>query len=179
MTDNTRHPGNESSGNSEAKGQLGEVLKLCWQLGDGIEVFFPGGVTALRRQRGEQLKYRQWVWRHARSNRGAEGNWVPGSAFRTAVEDLQPAPPSNGGIRNYDGVLPFDEIVRWCRTRGENIQVGHEHGRADLERMSLDALRAKQWKWRDPRTNKGTILKHHWFSGPTFLALTAGRFEST
>ena len=83
------------------------------------------------------------------------------------------AQQKNPGVpRNYDGTLPLDEVLKECRRRGDGIQIGHTGGESDLRRRDLEWLRNKEWKWRDPQTNRGTALPRNWIPGTRFLELT-------
>jgi hypothetical protein len=78
---------------------------------------------------------------------------------------------SSDGERNYDEILPLDTLLSLCQTRGDAIQVGHVGGATDLLRRPVVYLELKPWKWRDPATNKGTILRRNWISGAEFVSL--------
>jgi hypothetical protein len=53
-----------------------------------------------------------------------------------------------------------------------SIQVGHVGGEATLLKLSLvDAEGKKDWKWRDPNTNKGRIIPGNWLRGARWLEI--------
>jgi len=70
-------------------------------------------------------------------------------------------------------VLPLDEMLSLCATRGGAILVGHSGGEADLRTRGLAHASQKRWKWRDPRTNRGVADRANWISGDRFAALIA------
>jgi hypothetical protein len=74
-------------------------------------------------------------------------------------------------IRNWDGKLSFREMREKCRKLGNKIQVGHTGGVVDLLTLNLVEAEKKQWKWRDPRTNKGAIIPGNWLLGARWLKI--------
>jgi hypothetical protein len=81
------------------------------------------------------------------------------------------ADSDGGGIPNWDGKLGFTKMREKCREPGNEIQVGHEGGEAALLKSTLVDAEKKQWKWRDPETNKGTIIPGNWLRGADWLEI--------
>jgi hypothetical protein len=73
--------------------------------------------------------------------------------------------------RNYDDIISFHKMREKCRERGKEIQVGYVQGEAALLKLSLPEAENKQWKWRDPKTNKGKIVRDNWLSGERWLEI--------
>ncbi len=72
-------------------------------------------------------------------------------------------------IPNFDGKLSFDAMRKKCRAVGDQIEVGHWDGEAGLLSLIEAEKKKKQWKWRDPKTNKGVIAPENWLSGKRWL----------
>ena len=73
--------------------------------------------------------------------------------------------------RIYDDIISFHKMREKCRERGKEIQVGYVQGEAALLKLSLPEAENKQWKWRDPKTNKGKIVRDNWLSGERWLEI--------
>ncbi len=78
-------------------------------------------------------------------------------------------------IPNFDGKLSFDAMRERCRAVGDQIEVGHWEGEAGLLQLNLIEAEKKQWKWRDPKTNKGVIAPENWLSGKRWLDIVKSK----
>ena len=88
-------------------------------------------------------------------------------------------PPLNGSGRttNYEGKLSLGAVLDLCRQHGDDIQVGHEGGLADLWEKAIRHLEDKPWKWRYPYT-PGPIIPRNWIPGTQFTAVVTQRLSS-
>ena len=92
--------------------------------------------------------------------------------LREAVKRYPEDGDGEPGSRNWDGKLSFPEMREKCRECGNKIQVGHTGGEDALLKWSLvDAEGRRNWKWRDPETNKGRIIPGHWLPGARWLEI--------
>jgi hypothetical protein len=89
--------------------------------------------------------------------------------YNKIIEDVEPR--ERPGVPNWDGKLPFPDMREKCRELGNNIQVGHVGGEDALLTLSLVEAKKKQWKWRDPETNKGRIIPGNWLPGARWLEI--------
>lgn len=90
--------------------------------------------------------------------------------LRKAVEryrKLQGCP----GICSWDGRESFAEMLNKSRASPKPLQVGCAGGENALRRMSLPKLEERIWRWRDPETNKGNIIRKNWLSAKCWLRI--------
>lgn len=70
-------------------------------------------------------------------------------------------------IRNYDGILSFNDMRTKCQQHGI-VEVGLVGGKGALRKLGLGDAENKNWKWRDP-TNKGRVDPTNWLRGKDWL----------
>ncbi len=73
------------------------------------------------------------------------------------------------GVRNYDGILPLNDLLLMCQTAAE-VEIGHTGGVTDLRKRPLQYLEAKPWKWRNRLTNAGMAKPGNWIAASEFMA---------
>ena len=76
-------------------------------------------------------------------------------------------------IRNYDGVLSFDDMRTKCWQQGET-RVGLVGGEGALRKLSLMQAEKRRWKWRD-LTNKGRVDHTNWLVGKRWLEIVESK----
>ncbi|MYZ50052.1 hypothetical protein [Propylenella binzhouense] len=77
-------------------------------------------------------------------------------------------------LLNYDGRLDFDMMC--SRASGDSgIQVGVGGGESALRAMSGDEIKRRYWKWRNPESNKGTVIRSNWIDAPRWLEIIRGK----
>jgi hypothetical protein len=88
--------------------------------------------------------------------------------LREAVKRYEPPSPPEP---YYDGILLFKDMREKCRASRNDIQVGHAGGETNLLSRNLVYAETKEWKWRDPKTNRGVIIPRNWLGccGSGFL----------
>ena len=158
---------------------LDAILLKC-AVESEIEVGHTGGENALVERGLSYAQSKAWKWRDPRVNEGVaeQRNWIRCDRFAHVIESMSagkartPAGEiSNAPVKNYDGVLSFEEVIDLARERGNSIQVGHTGGEADLRIRGLPYMRGKRWKWRDPKTNRGIAQANNWIGAERFIRL--------
>jgi hypothetical protein len=161
--------------NYESLLPLGAVLKLCEREGHAIWVGHDKGEKDLKAKDIAYAEGKLWKWRRAETLGAIEPrHWILGTRFTEIIASLgptSPLPAACGRIRNYDGILPFDEVAVLCREKGGAIQVGHGGGERAVLSLGLAGARQKKWKWRDSSTNRGNIDPGNWIPGDRFASI--------
>jgi hypothetical protein len=91
--------------------------------------------------------------------------------LRNAVKRHEDDRDPDTRIRNFDGKLSFKELRKKCEKPEHKMQVGYVGGEAALFKMSLPEAEKKQWKWRNPETNKGRIIPENWLTAERWLEI--------
>lgn len=93
--------------------------------------------------------------------------------FNNALEKyrIEFADPAISAGKNFDGIADLTRVLRLCRERGTDVQVGHVGGIHDLERRDIGYMIRKPWKWRDPQTNLGRVIDANWIGGGEFVLI--------
>ena len=163
----------DSAGTKQANydgiSDFAQVLKLCQERGDLVQVGHRGGVRDLINRDAQYIARKPWKWRYPEQNRGTivNANWMSGTEFAQLINALERSSNITGEPvverqRNYDGVEGLANILELCSLRGDSIQVGHTGGTRDLENRDYSYLTKKRWKWRNRDTNLGTISRNNW-----------------
>ena len=79
--------------------------------------------------------------------------------------------PSAAGEKNYEGITDLDGALSRGRGQGDQVQLGHVGGAADLQLRGKRYIEQKPWKYRNPATTKGRVVPGNWIDGSAFVRL--------
>jgi hypothetical protein len=83
---------------------------------------------------------------------------------------------SGGAPLNYQGKLNFEEVIKLCEERRDNIVIGYNGGIAKFSTASLPELQARgAYKWDLTDGGIGTKYGKNWPKGGEFFKIVSGK----
>lgn len=165
---------------------LDQVVSLCKEQGNRVEIGYMAGLSALRSASPFVLRARTQPWkvRQIQGTRTSE-RWILGEEFARVIceketSDLEAGHRSlnrqssqRAKLPESEARLPFVLAVDQCRNFGAKVRIGFDGGLSRMATTPTSTITKRLYKWRWSDREYSSKSTNQWPSGDTWLAQLA------